>query len=40
MRSPYIYMKAAEKDPAWKAAEREDRVPADYINLPQPAKVS
>jgi TPP-dependent pyruvate/acetoin dehydrogenase alpha subunit len=27
VRSPYINMKAAEKDPAWKAATREDRVP-------------
>jgi pyruvate dehydrogenase E1 component alpha subunit len=27
VRSPYIHMKAAEKDPAWRAAEREDRVP-------------
>ena len=24
VRSPYINMKAAEKDPAWKAAVRED----------------
>jgi pyruvate dehydrogenase E1 component alpha subunit len=27
VRSPYIHMKSAEKDPAWRAAEREDRVP-------------
>jgi pyruvate dehydrogenase E1 component alpha subunit len=27
VRSPYIHMKAAEKDPAWRAAIREDRVP-------------
>jgi pyruvate dehydrogenase E1 component alpha subunit len=27
VRSPYINMKAAEKDPAWRAAIREDRVP-------------
>ncbi len=27
VRSPYINMKAAEKDPAWKAARRDDRVP-------------
>jgi pyruvate dehydrogenase E1 component alpha subunit len=39
VRSPYINMKAAEKDPAWRAALRQDRVPADYTNLPQPAKV-
>src|SRR5206468_1114501 len=30
VRSPYIYMKAAEKDPAWAAAVREDRVPETY----------
>src|SRR6266545_6137728 len=28
VRSPYIHMKTAEKDPAWRAALREDRVPA------------
>ncbi len=39
VRSPYIYMKAAEKDPAWKAAEREDRVPEAYPRPAQPAKV-
>jgi pyruvate dehydrogenase E1 component alpha subunit len=27
VRSPYINMKAAEKDPAWKAAIKEDRLP-------------
>jgi pyruvate dehydrogenase E1 component alpha subunit len=27
VRSPYINMKAAEKDPAWRAARRDDRVP-------------
>jgi len=26
VRSPYIHMKAAEKDPAWKAAIKEDRL--------------
>jgi pyruvate dehydrogenase E1 component alpha subunit len=36
VRSPYLNMKAAEKDPAWKAALREDRVPEPY---PAPAKV-
>jgi pyruvate dehydrogenase E1 component alpha subunit len=40
VRSPYINMRAAERDPAWKAATRENRVPADYAKLPQPAKVS
>jgi pyruvate dehydrogenase E1 component alpha subunit len=34
VRSPYINMKAAEKDPAWRAAIREDRVPPV---LPPPA---
>src|SRR6185503_15301142 len=29
VRSPYIHLKSAEKDPAWKAAEREDRVPEE-----------
>jgi hypothetical protein len=29
VRSPYINMKAAEKDPAWKAARRDDRVPEE-----------
>jgi pyruvate dehydrogenase E1 component alpha subunit len=33
VRSPYINMKAAEKDPAWRAAVREDRVPE---TLPPP----
>jgi pyruvate dehydrogenase E1 component alpha subunit len=27
VRSPYMNMKAAEKDPAWRAAVKEDRVP-------------
>jgi pyruvate dehydrogenase E1 component alpha subunit len=39
VRSPYIYARSAEKDPAWKAAMREDRVPADYTTV-KPAKVS
>jgi pyruvate dehydrogenase E1 component alpha subunit len=34
VRSPYINMKAAEKDPAWRSAIREDRVPPA---LPPPA---
>jgi pyruvate dehydrogenase E1 component alpha subunit len=29
VRSPYIHMRAAEKDPAWRAATREDRVPEE-----------
>ena len=36
VRSPYVNMKAAEKDPAWRAAKREDTVPA---TMPSPAKV-
>ena len=35
VRSPYINLSAAEKDPAWRAAVKEDRVPAKY-----PASVS
>ena len=34
VRSPYINLKAAEKDPAWRSAVREDRVPEKY---PPPA---
>jgi TPP-dependent pyruvate/acetoin dehydrogenase alpha subunit len=30
VRSPYVNMKAAEKDPAWRAAVREDRVPEHF----------
>ncbi len=30
VRSPYINLKAAEKDPAWRLAVREDRVPEEY----------
>jgi len=36
VRSPYINMKAAERDPAWQATMREDRVPEEF---PAPAKV-
>jgi len=36
VRSPYINMRAAERDPAWNAAVREDRVPEEY---PVPARV-
>ena len=28
VRSPYVHMKSAEKDPAWQAAVREDNLPA------------
>ena len=37
VRSPYIHMSAAEKDPAWKAALRDDRVPEP---LPAPAQAA
>ena len=30
VRSPYVNMKAAEKDPAWRASVREDRVPEEF----------
>ena len=35
VRSPYVNMKAAEKDPAWRHALREDRVPEE---LPAPSE--
>jgi pyruvate dehydrogenase E1 component alpha subunit len=38
VRSPYMNMKAAEKDPAWRAAVKEDRVPEHYPAA-APAKV-
>jgi pyruvate dehydrogenase E1 component alpha subunit len=38
VRSPYINLKAAEKDPAWAAAVKEDRVPETYPPIaPAPA---
>jgi len=42
VRSPYIHAKAAEKDPAWRAAEADDRVPESFPAWTQqaaPAKV-
>jgi pyruvate dehydrogenase E1 component alpha subunit len=40
VRSPYINMKAAEKDPAWRATTREDRVPEKFPAwVPAAAKV-
>jgi pyruvate dehydrogenase E1 component alpha subunit len=36
VRSPYIHMKAAEKDPAWRASKREDMLPEEF---PAAAKV-
>ena len=38
VRSPYMNMRAAEKDPAWRAAVKEDRVPEKYPAA-TPAKV-
>jgi TPP-dependent pyruvate/acetoin dehydrogenase alpha subunit len=42
VRSPYIHQKAADKDPAWRAAESGDRVPEHFPAWAQaaaPAKV-
>jgi len=42
VRSPYIHAKAAEKDPAWRAAQADDRVPETFpawTQQPAPAKV-
>jgi pyruvate dehydrogenase E1 component alpha subunit len=36
VRSPYVNMKAAERDPAWRTAKREDVLPEEF---PAPAKV-
>jgi pyruvate dehydrogenase E1 component alpha subunit len=33
VRSPYVHHKAADKDPAWAASLREDRVPSDYTGV-------
>jgi pyruvate dehydrogenase E1 component alpha subunit len=38
VRSPYINMKAAEKDPAWRAAVRDDRLPQE-LPATSPARV-
>jgi TPP-dependent pyruvate/acetoin dehydrogenase alpha subunit len=41
VRSPYINMKAAEHDPAWKAAIREDRMPPELRPAaPAPAQAA
>jgi pyruvate dehydrogenase E1 component alpha subunit len=41
VRSPYLNMKAIEKDPAWRASAREDRTPETYPALkPAPAPVT
>jgi pyruvate dehydrogenase E1 component alpha subunit len=42
VRSPYIHAKSAERDPAWRAATKEDRVPESFparAQQPAPAKV-
>ncbi len=42
VRSPYIHQRSAEKDPAWRAARTEDRVPEklpEWKPEPAPAKV-
>ena len=30
VRSPYIHEKTADRDPAWRASEAEDRVPEEF----------
>jgi pyruvate dehydrogenase E1 component alpha subunit len=42
VRSPYVHHKAADKDPAWRAAVKDDRVPETFPEWkpePAPAKV-
>lgn len=39
VRSPYIYMRAAEKDPAWAASVKDDHVPVEYAPAATTAKV-
>jgi len=42
VRSPYIHAKAADKDPAWRAAKKDDRLPESFPAWTQaaaPAKV-
>jgi pyruvate dehydrogenase E1 component alpha subunit len=39
VRSPYLHLKAAEKDPAWGAAARDDRVPEQLPAADPAAKV-
>ncbi len=42
VRSPYMHVKAAERDPAWRAARKDDRVPEHFpawAQAPAPAKV-
>ncbi len=42
VRSPYVHARGAEKDPAWRAARADDRVPEEFPEwkpAPAPAKV-
>jgi pyruvate dehydrogenase E1 component alpha subunit len=42
VRSPYIHARAADRDPAWRAAEKDDRVPEPFpawAQQPATAKV-
>jgi hypothetical protein len=42
VRSPYVHQRSASKDPAWRAARTEDRVPEELPErqpAPAPAKV-
>ncbi len=36
VRSPYVHAKSAEKDPAWKAAVKDDRAPENWPREPKP----
>ena len=37
VRSPYVHAKTADKDPAWRAAQKDDRVPESFAPWVQPA---
>jgi hypothetical protein len=37
VRSPDIHAKTADKDPAWRAAQKDDRVPESFAPWVQPA---
>jgi pyruvate dehydrogenase E1 component alpha subunit len=39
VRSPYMYLRAAEKDPAWAAAVKDDHVPELFSAAASPVKV-
>jgi pyruvate dehydrogenase E1 component alpha subunit len=38
VRSPFVHAPAAEKDPAWRAAQREDRTVPDAPSAPKPGE--